>query len=139
LHLNLKVLADVGLLGFPNAGKSTLLSVLSNAKPKIANYEFTTLSPNLGVIKHNEDKFVMTDLPGLIEGASLNRGMGVQFLKHLSRTKVILHMIDVTSEDLTKRYEDLRFELKNYSEELSVLPEIIAFTKTDLVDKEIIG
>ena len=136
LKLNLKVLADVGLLGFPNAGKSTLLSVVSNAKPKIANYEFTTLTPNLGVVKHNDSKFVMTDLPGLIEGASLNKGMGSQFLKHLSRTKVILHMIDVSSDNLTKRYDDLRFELKNYSDDLSNLTEIIAFTKSDLIDEE---
>lgn len=137
LKLNLKVLADVGLLGFPNVGKSTFVSAISNAKPKIANYEFTTLSPQLGVVKHQEYKFVVTDLPGLIEGASLNIGLGVQFLKHLSRTKLILHMIDSTSDDLTKKYEDLRFELKNYSEKLEKLPEFIVFTKTDLIDEEI--
>ena len=139
IKLNLKVLADVGLLGFPNAGKSTLVSSLSNAKPKIANYEFTTLQPQLGVVKHHDDSFVITDLPGLIEGASLNVGLGVQFLKHLSRTKLILHLIDSTADDLLKRYEDLRFELKNYSAKLNDLKEIIVFTKADLIDEEIKG
>lgn len=139
LTLSLKVLADVGLLGFPNAGKSTLVSVISNAKPKVANYEFTTLKPQLGVVKHNEHKFVVTDLPGLIEGAADNVGLGIQFLKHLSRTKLILHMIDSTADDLTDRYNKLRTELKNYNEAMTELPEILVFTKTDLIDEEIKG
>lgn len=136
LKLELKVLADVGLLGFPNAGKSTFLSVVSNAKPKIADYEFTTLVPQLGLIKHNITDFVITDLPGLIEGASLNKGMGIQFLKHLSRTKVILHLVDAQRGDWKKRYDDLRFELKNYSEKMINLEEIILISKSEDLDEE---
>lgn len=137
LTLNLKVLADVGLLGYPNAGKSTLVSSITNAKPKIANYEFTTLSPQLGVVNKYGESFVITDLPGLIDGASEDKGMGIQFLKHLSRTRIIIHLIDSTQDDLTQRYESLRKEIKNYSEYLNERPEIIIFSKVDLIDDEI--
>lgn len=137
LMLNLKVLADVGLLGYPNAGKSTLVSSITNAKPKIANYEFTTLVPQLGVVNNNGKDFVITDLPGLIDGASEDRGMGIRFLKHLSRTRIIIHLIDCTQENLTERYNNLRKELEQYSEQLSTRPEIIVFSKSDLIDEEI--
>ncbi|BDU67572.1 MAG: GTPase Obg [Candidatus Tyloplasma litorale] len=136
LTLNLKVLADVGLLGFPNAGKSTLVSSVTNAKPKIANYEFTTLVPQLGVVKIKNEDFVITDLPGLIDGASKNKGMGISFLKHLSRTRIIIHLIDSTKEDLLKKYRKLRKELKSYSKELSEKREIIVFSKCDLINEE---
>ncbi len=139
LTLNLKVLADVGLLGYPNAGKSTLVSSITNAKPKIANYEFTTLVPQLGVVGTKDSGFVITDLPGLIDGASEDRGMGIRFLKHLSRTRIIVHLIDCTQDDLTSRYNNLRRELEQYSEQLSTRPEIIVFSKADLIDEEIQG
>ncbi len=137
LVLNLKVLADVGLLGYPNVGKSTFVSVISNSKPKIANYEFTTLTPNLGLVKHHNTKFVVTDLPGLIDGASQNKGMGIQFLKHLSRTKMILHFIDSSNLDWKERYQNLRKELEQYSKKLFNLNEIIVLSKVDLIDEEI--
>lgn len=136
LVLNLKVLADVGLLGYPNVGKSTLLSTISNAKAKIANYPFTTIQPQLGVIKTNNGSFVMTDLPGLIEGASLNKGMGIQFLKHLSRTKIILHLIDPYDGEWKQKYIKLRNELKKYSKYLYSLSEIIVISKSELLDRE---
>ncbi len=139
LTLNLKVLADVGILGYPNAGKSTLVSSITNAKPKIDNYEFTTLVPQLGVVENKSGSFVITDLPGLIDGASENKGMGVQFLKHLSRTRLIIHLIDSTQIDLKMKYSTLRKELKNYSEILNKNPEIIVFSKSDLIDDEIKG
>ncbi len=139
LTLNLKVLADVGLLGYPNAGKSTLVSSITNAKPKIANYEFTTLVPQLGVVGSKDSGFVITDLPGLIDGASEDRGMGIRFLKHLSRTRIIVHLIDCTQDNLTERYGNLRKELEQYSEQLSTRPEIIVFSKADLIDEEIQG
>lgn len=138
LELNLKILADVGLLGYPNAGKSTFVSVISNARPKIAPYPFTTLVPQLGMVSHNDIKFVVTDLPGLIEGASEGKGMGIQFLKHLSRTKIILHLIDGSdTEDVIVKYKTLRNEIANYSKELSQLPEIIGITKIDQIPEEI--
>ncbi len=137
LILNLKVLADVGLLGYPNVGKSTFVSVISNSKPKIANYEFTTLTPNLGLVKHHDSKFVVTDLPGLIDGASQDKGMGIQFLKHLSRTKMILHFIDSSNLDWKERYQNLRKELEQYSKNLFELKEVIVLTKSDLIDLEI--
>lgn len=137
LTLNLKVLADVGLLGYPNAGKSTLVNAVTNARPKVANYEFTTLVPQLGVIDHKGKQFVITDLPGLIDGASEDKGMGIRFLKHLSRTRLIIHLIDCTNDNLTERYENLRHEIKSYSEYLDKRPEIIVFSKSDLIDDEI--
>ncbi len=139
LELNLKVLADVGLLGYPNAGKSTLVSSITNARPKIANYEFTTLVPQLGVVENKGKNFVITDLPGLIDGASEDKGMGIRFLKHLSRTRIIIHLIDSTQDNLRERYNNLRNELSEYSEQLSKRPEIIVFSKSDLIDKEIEG
>ncbi len=139
MTLNLKVLADVGLLGYPNAGKSTLVSSITNARPKIANYEFTTLNPQLGVVGNKDSGFVITDLPGLIDGASEDRGMGIRFLKHLSRTRIIIHLIDVTQDNLTDRYNNLRKELEQYSEQLATRPEIIVFSKCDLIDEEYQG
>lgn len=136
LILNLKVLADVGLLGYPNAGKSTFLSVVSNAKPKIDSYAFTTLAPKLGLIKEKNYTYVITDLPGLIDGASENKGMGIEFLKHLSRTKIIAHLIDASLEDYLEKYKSLRKELKNYSKDLFSKDEIIIFTKLDLIDED---
>ncbi len=136
VQMNLKVLADIGLLGYPNAGKSTFLSVISNAKPKIADYQFTTLIPQLGQVKHQGVDFVVTDLPGLIDGASEDKGMGHEFLKHLSRTKLLLHMIDGESGDYKKKYSNLRTELKKYSLKLSLLPELIVITKDDLIDDD---
>lgn len=135
ITLNLKLLADVGLLGYPNVGKSTFLAANSNSKPKIANYEFTTLTPNLGVVTTKGKKFVITDLPGLIDGASNNKGMGIQFLKHLSRTKLIIHLLDLNREIKTD-YKNLRKELSNYSEQIAKLPEIIVINKIDLFTKE---
>ncbi len=139
MTLNLKVLADVGLLGYPNAGKSTLVSSITNARPKIANYEFTTLNPQLGVVGNKDSGFVITDLPGLIDGASEDKGMGIRFLKHLSRTRIIIHLIDATQDNLTDRYNNLRRELEQYSEQLATRPEIIVFSKCDLIDEEYQG
>lgn len=136
LTLNLKILADVGLLGYPNVGKSTFLSVVSNAKPKIANYPFTTLIPKLGMVNYKGYSFVVTDLPGLIEGASENKGMGEEFLKHLSRTKIIVHILDSSFENKKEKYENLRKELKKYSKDLFLKEEIIVINKIDLIDKK---
>ncbi|MSR89640.1 GTPase ObgE, partial [Patescibacteria group bacterium] len=110
----LKLVADVGLVGLPNAGKSTLLSVVSNAKPKIANYPFTTLEPNLGVVDIDDGTFLAADIPGLIEGASIGKGLGDDFLRHVERTKLLLHIIDATSDDIAKDYTTIQGELKNY-------------------------
>lgn len=134
IKCELKVLADVGLVGFPSVGKSTLLSVISNASPKIAAYHFTTLSPNLGVVKVYDDTFVMADLPGLIEGASEGVGLGIKFLKHAERTKVIAHVIDMSSEeyDPIESYETIINELKKYDEKLLERPNIIIASKMDM-------
>ncbi len=134
--LELKLIADVGLVGFPNAGKSTLISSLSNARPEIANYEFTTLTPKLGVVKIDEYRsFVMADIPGIIEGAHAGKGLGLQFLKHIERTKIILYVIDMASfRDPVYQFETLKKELKNYSEKLSDRPYAIALNKIDTVD-----
>lgn len=135
--LELKVLADVGLVGYPNAGKSTLLSVMSNARPKIADYPFTTIIPNLGMVKYgNYRSFVMADIPGLIEGASQGKGLGHQFLRHVERTRVLVYMISSESEDFEKDYNILRTELLEYNPELAEKPEIKVLTKKDLVIKE---
>mgnify|MGYP000876843351 CR=1 FL=1 len=135
----LKVLADVGLVGFPNAGKSTFLSVVSNARPEIANYEFTTLTPNLGVADVDDGSILIADIPGLIEGASEGKGLGDQFLRHVERTAVLLHMIDAYSDDPAEKYQTIRRELEKYSEELAARPEIIALTKCEGLDDEIIA
>ena len=135
LELELKVLADVGLVGFPNAGKSTFISSVSNAQPKIADYPFTTLIPNLGIVRYEEYKsFVMADIPGLIEGASDGKGLGIQFLKHIERTKILVFMIDLNSEDIIKEYNLLNKELKLFDKELLKKPSIILLTKLDAID-----
>ena len=140
LILELKSLADVGLVGFPNAGKSTFLSVVTDAKPKIADYPFTTLNPNLGVVKtENGDSFVIADIPGLIEGASEGIGLGIQFLRHIERTRLILHLIDVSGfqgRDPVKDFYDINNELKNYSEKLTKKKQIIVATKLDVAQDE---
>ena len=136
LTLELKTIADVGLIGFPNVGKSTLLSVLTSAKPKIANYHFTTINPNLGVVESYNDSFVIADIPGLIEGASDGFGLGHYFLRHIERVRALVHLIDASGSEGRDPYQDyliINKELKNYSEELLKIPQIVVFSKTDLV------
>lgn len=137
-RLELKLIADVGLVGFPNAGKSTFLSVVSNARPEIADYAFTTLTPNLGVADIDDSSLLIADIPGLIEGASEGKGLGDAFLKHIERTAAILHLIDAYTDDPGQAYLTIRKELNNYSEALSELPEVIALSKTDGLDDELI-
>ena len=137
-ELELKLLADVGLVGFPNAGKSTFLSVVSNATPEIADYPFTTITPNLGVAKSDDHSILIADIPGLIEGASEGKGLGDRFLRHVERTKVLLHLIDVYSDDTGKAYKDIRTELQKYSAELASRPEIVALTKCEGLDEDLI-
>ena len=135
--LELKTIADVALVGKPNVGKSTLLSVISNAKPKIADYEFTTLSPNLGVVKFYDDSFVVADIPGLIDGASEGAGLGHEFLAHIERTRLVIHVIDASGyygNDIVDDYKIINNELKKYNKKLSKLPQIVVFTKLDLID-----
>lgn len=132
----LKVLADVGLVGFPNAGKSTLLSVISAAKPEIADYAFTTLVPNLGVVRYKDDlSFVMADIPGIIEGASQGKGLGIRFLRHIERNSILLFLIASTSENIAKEYKILLNELKQYNPALLDKNRLLAITKSDLVDE----
>lgn len=138
-ELELKLLADVGLVGFPNAGKSTFLSVVSNARPEIADYAFTTLTPNLGVADIDDGSLLIADIPGLIEGASEGKGLGDAFLRHVERTAVLLHLIDVYSNDIAADYRTIRGELAGYSQELSERPEVIALTKTEGLDEDIIA
>lgn len=143
--IELKLIADVGLVGFPNAGKSTLISKISSAKPKIADYAFTTLVPNLGIVKYGEyESFVVADIPGIIEGASSGKGLGIQFLRHIERTRLLLFMIDATNltnaklkKDFLKDYDTLLKELKKYEADLLDKPRIICFTKTDAVTDEL--
>ena len=137
-ELELKLLADVGLVGFPNAGKSTFLSVVSNARPEIADYAFTTLTPNLGVADIDSSSLLIADIPGLIEGASEGKGLGDAFLRHVERTAVIMHLIDAYSDDVAKAYTTIRGELHAYSEDLSTRPEVIVLTKIDGLDEELI-
>lgn len=137
-ELELKLLADVGLVGFPNAGKSTFLSVVSNARPEIADYAFTTLTPNLGVADIDDGSLLIADIPGLIEGASEGKGLGDAFLRHVERTAVLLHMIDVYTDDIASAYQTIRTELAQYSTELTTRPEVIALTKCDGLDDDII-
>ena len=138
-QLELKLLADVGLVGFPNAGKSTFLSVVSNARPEIANYEFTTLTPNLGVADVDDGSILIADIPGLIEGASEGKGLGDQFLRHVERTAVLLHMIDTYSDNPAEKYQTIRRELEKYSPELMRRPEVVVLTKCEGLDQEIIA
>ncbi len=136
--LELKVLADVGLVGFPNAGKSTLLSVVSAAKPKIDNYPFTTLTPNLGIVQYRDDKsFVMADIPGIIEGAAEGKGLGHRFLRHIERNAVLLFMIPADTEDIAKEYSILVEELRKYNPELLDKRRVMAISKCDLLDEEL--
>ncbi len=136
--LELKVLADVGLVGFPNAGKSTLLSVVSAAKPKIANYKFTTLTPNLGIVNYRDDKsFVMADIPGIIEGAAEGKGLGLRFLRHIERNSVLLFMIPADADDINNEYKILLDELKKYNPELLDKERILAISKSDMLDEEL--
>ena len=136
--LELKLLADVGLVGFPNAGKSTLLSVVSAAKPKIANYPFTTLVPNLGIVGYRDDKsFVMADIPGIIEGASEGKGLGIRFLRHIERNAALLFVIPADVDSVKNEYEILLNELKKYNPELLAKPRVIGISKYDLIDAEI--
>ncbi len=137
--MQLKLLADVGLVGFPNAGKSTLLSVLSAAKPKIANYPFTTLEPNLGIVSYRDSRsFVMADIPGIIEGASEGKGLGLRFLRHIERNSLLLFMIPADSDDIKKEYEILANELVKYNPDLEGKPRVLAITKSDMLDQELI-
>lgn len=135
--LELKLLADIGLVGFPNAGKSTFLSVVSNARPEIANYAFTTLTPNLGVTSIDDSNLLIADIPGLIEGASEGKGLGDAFLRHVERTSVLLHLIDIYEEDPAKQYQIIREELAKYQPELLDRPELIALTKSEGIDEEL--
>lgn len=136
LTLELKLVADVGLVGLPNAGKSTLLSVVSNANPEIGDYPFTTLTPNLGVVDFEDHTFLMADIPGLIEGASVGKGLGDEFLRHIERTAVLLHLIDAYSEDVVRDYTLIYKELESYSPALLQKPQVVALTKTEGMAKE---
>jgi GTP-binding protein len=138
-ELELKLLADVGLVGLPNAGKSTFLSVVTNARPEIADYAFTTLTPNLGVATVDDTDLLIADIPGLIEGAADGKGLGDQFLRHVERTAVLLHLIDAYSNDIAADYRTIREELRKYSEKLASHPEVIALTKTEGLDEDIVA
>ena len=136
--LELKVLADVGLVGFPNAGKSTLLSVVSAAKPEIANYPFTTLTPNLGIVRyHDHQSFVMADIPGIIEGASEGKGLGLRFLRHIERNSTLLFLVSCDAKDILEEYKILLNELKKYNPELLDKKRILGISKSDLMDEEL--
>jgi GTPase len=138
--LELKVLADIGLVGFPNAGKSTLLSVVSAAKPEIANYPFTTLVPNLGIVSYRGDRsFIMADIPGIIEGAAEGKGLGLRFLRHIERNSTLLFMVPADSDDIAKEYEILLGELQKYNPELLDKDRILAISKSDMLDEELIA
>ena len=136
IWLQLKTIADIGIIGLPNAGKSSLLAAITNANPKIANYKFTTLNPNLGVATYDNKEITLADIPGLIEGAHTGVGLGIKFLKHIERCKTLLHMIDITEENLEKSYNQIKEELGSYSKELLKKKEVIVLNKVDLLDKK---
>tara|TARA_B100001173_G_scaffold209036_1_gene180334 strand:+ start:181 stop:1164 length:984 start_codon:yes stop_codon:yes gene_type:complete len=138
IWLQLKTIADIGIIGLPNAGKSSLLAAITNANPKIANYKFTTLNPNLGVVSYDDKEITIADIPGLVEGAHEGVGLGIQFLKHIERCKTLIHLIDITNLDLNESYMQVKNELKNYSSELMDKKELIVLNKIDLVDRNII-
>jgi len=134
IWLQLKTIADIGIIGLPNAGKSSLLAAITNANPKIDNYQFTTLNPNLGVASYDNKEITIADIPGLVEGAHKGTGLGIQFLKHIERCKSLLHMIDITNDDLKKSYKQIKNELKKYSAKLSKKKELVVLNKVDLID-----
>ena len=136
IWLQLKTIADIGIIGLPNAGKSSLLASMTSATPKIANYKFTTLNPNLGVAVYDDKEITLADIPGLIEGAHSGVGLGIKFLKHIERCKTLLHLIDINEEDLVSSYKQVRNELKSYGNELIKKKEIIVFNKIDLLQKK---
>jgi len=136
IWLQLKVIADIGIIGLPNAGKSSLLAGLTRAKPKVASYPFTTINPNLGVTYYNNKEITLADIPGLIEGAHKGAGLGDKFLRHIERCKILLHLIDITEEDLAASYKKIRLELSAYDKNLSKKKEIIFFNKSDLLKKD---
>ena len=138
IWLQLKTIADIGIIGLPNAGKSSLLAAITNANPKIANYQFTTLNPNLGVASYDDREITIADIPGLIEGAHQGTGLGIQFLKHIERCKSLLHLIDITNENLVQSYNQVKNELQKYSLELTKKKELVVLNKTDLIDKNIV-
>ncbi|MAH89989.1 MAG: GTPase ObgE [Candidatus Pelagibacter sp.] len=135
IWLQLKIIADIGIIGLPNAGKSSLLAALTRAKPKIASYPFTTINPNLGVAYYNNKEVTLADIPGLVEGAHKGVGLGDKFLRHIERCKMLIHLVDVTNDNLAENYQKIRSELKNYDLSLSKKKEIIYFNKSDLVEK----
>ena len=136
IWLQLKTIADIGIIGLPNAGKSSLLASITKATPKIANYKFTTLNPNLGVAIYDDKEIILADIPGIIEGAHSGTGLGIKFLKHIERCKTLLHLIDVTENDLFKSYKQIREELGKYSKDLLKKNELIVLNKIDLIDKK---
>jgi len=135
IWLQLKTIADIGIIGLPNAGKSSLLASLTSANPKIANYKFTTLNPNLGVAMYDDKEITLADIPGLIEGAHAGTGLGIKFLKHIERCKTLLHLIDITEKDLIKSYKQVREELKKYNKDLLDKEELVVLNKIDLIEK----
>ena len=135
IWLQLKTIADIGIVGLPNAGKSSLLAAITNANPKIANYKFTTLNPNLGVATYDDREITIADIPGLIEGAHTGVGLGIKFLKHIERCKTLLHLIDITEKNIENLYKQVRNELGKYSKDLLKKDELIVFNKIDLIDK----
>ncbi|MDC1033298.1 GTPase ObgE [Candidatus Pelagibacter sp.] len=139
IWLQLKTIADIGIIGLPNAGKSSLLASITNANPKIANYQFTTLNPNLGVASYDDKEITIADIPGLIEGAHEGIGLGIKFLKHIERCKTLLHLIDITNNDLELSYKEVKNELKNYSPDLLKKKELIVLNKIDLVDNNVVN
>ncbi len=138
IWLQLKTIADIGIIGLPNAGKSSLLASITNANPKIANYQFTTLNPNLGVAIYDDKEITIADIPGLIEGAHEGTGLGIQFLKHIERCKTILHLIDITINDIEKAYKQVKNELLRYSPKLIKKKELVVLNKIDLIDEELV-